>query len=84
MLLPFVAPVAMIVLAVNSNLRLPVVGLVAAGRHRACRAAIDRRRRPVASRLVELAIAGAGALPSVAAFAGRYRGVPAPVAVARR
>ena len=77
-MLPFVAPITMIVLAVNGNRRLPQIGLVAAG-VTALFGLFDIARVPRLA-AVELAIAGAGALTAAAVFGGRYRSVPAPVA----
>ena len=77
-MLPFLAPITMIVLAVNGNRRLPEIGLVAAA-VTALFGLFDLTRVPRLA-AVELAIAGAGALTAIAGFGGRYRSVPAPVA----
>ena len=77
-MLPFVAPITMIVLAVNGNRRLPEIGLVAAA-VTALFGLFDLTRVPRLA-AVELAIAGAGALAAIAGFGGRSRSVPAPVA----
>ena len=73
MLLPFVAPVAMVVATLNNARRLPWFGLAASA---ACAAVgigdLDRVRRLA---YVELAIAAAGALVSVASLSGVYRAV---------
>jgi hypothetical protein len=75
LLIPFVAPAAMVIAALNNARRLPVAGLVASAVTAAIGAAdLDRVFR---LGLVELAIAGAGAVVSIASFAGLYRSVPA-------
>ncbi len=68
LLLPFVAPVAMVVATLNNARRLPVAGLVAS----AVTAAIGLGDLDRVLRLgiVELAIAGAAAAVSIASFAG--------------
>jgi hypothetical protein len=72
-LLPFVAPAAMVVAALNNARRLPWAGLAASA---ACAAVGlgDLGRVPRLA-LVELAIAAAGAAVSVASFSGTYRSV---------
>jgi hypothetical protein len=69
-LLPFVPPAAMVVLTMNNAVWMPWGGLAAAGALGAIGAA-DLGRVPRLG-VVELAIAGAGALVAVAGFAGRY------------
>jgi hypothetical protein len=80
MLLPFVAPLVMVVLALNNVRLLPIYGLVAAAGC-AVIGIVDLsyvRRLAIA----ELAIAAAGAAVAVAGFAGTYRRPrPAPAAV---
>jgi hypothetical protein len=76
-LLPFVAPVVMVVLALNNVRRLPLYGLVAAASS-AVIGIVDLwyvRRLGV----VEIAIAAAGAAVAVAGIGGTYRR-PASVA----
>jgi hypothetical protein len=71
MLLPFVAPVAMLLATLNNVRWLPWAGLVAsAGTAAIGIADLDRVLR---LGLVEVAIAGAAAAVSVASFGGRYR-----------
>jgi hypothetical protein len=71
MLLPFVAPVAMLLATLNNARWLPWAGLVAsAGTAAIGIADLDRVLR---LGLVEVAIAGAAAAVSVASFGGRYR-----------
>ena len=71
MLLPFVAPVAMLLATLNNVRWLPWAGLVAsAGTAVVGIADLDRVPR---LGLVEVAIAGAAAAVSVASFGGRYR-----------
>jgi hypothetical protein len=71
MLLPFVAPVAMLLATLNNVRWLPWAGLVAsAGTAVIGIADLDRVLR---LGLVEVAIAGAAAAVSVASFGGRYR-----------
>ena len=73
LLLPFVAPAAMVVATLNNARRLPVAGLVASAVTAAIGAGdLDRVLRLA---VVELAIAGAAAAVSVASFAGLYRPV---------
>ena len=70
-LVPFVAPVAMVVAGMRNVRRLPWYGLLASG---VCAAIaigdLDRVRRLA---FVELAIAAAGAVVSIASFSGVYR-----------
>jgi hypothetical protein len=70
-LLPFLAPGAMLVLALNNSRWLPWAGLVAS----AWLAVVAVLDLDAVWRLalVELAIAAAGALVSVASLGGRYR-----------
>jgi hypothetical protein len=71
MLLPFVAPAAMLLATLNNVRWLPWGGLVAsAGTAAIGIADLDRVPR---LGLVEVAIAGAAAAVSVASFGGRYR-----------
>jgi hypothetical protein len=70
-MLPFVAPLVMVLLTVNNSRWLPWAGLAAAV-VLAIIAVFDLSRVPRLA-VVELAIAGAGALLAVAGFAGRYR-----------
>ena len=77
-MLPFVAPITMMVLAVNGNRRLPWFGLVAAA-VTALFGLFDLTRVPRLA-AVELVIAGAGARPRSPGSVARYRSVPAPVA----
>jgi hypothetical protein len=70
-MLPFVAPLVMVLLTLNNSRWLPWAGLGAA-MILAVIAAFDVARVPRLA-IVELAIAGAGALIAVAGFAGRYR-----------
>ena len=74
LLLPFVAPAVMVVLALNNTRRLPFAGLVAG----ACGALIGLADLGRVTRLgiLELAIAGAGVAVSVAGFGGTYRSAP--------
>jgi hypothetical protein len=73
MLLPFVAPAAMVIAALNNARWLPWFGLAASA---VCAAVglgdLDRVQRLAD---VELAIAAAGALVSVASISGLYRSV---------
>jgi hypothetical protein len=81
MLLPFVPPLVMVLLALNNVRRLPLYGLVAA----AASAVIGLIDLSYVRRLaiVELAIAAAGAAVAVAGFAGMYRRPrPQPAAAA--
>ncbi len=78
MLLPFVAPVGMLLATFNNVRWLPWAGLVAsAGTAAIGIADLDRVLR---LGLVEVAIAGAAAAVSVASFGGRYRKPEAAVA----
>jgi hypothetical protein len=70
-MLPFVAPLVMVLLTLNNSRWLPWAGLGAAA-VLAVIAVFDLSRVPRLA-IVELAIAGAGALIAVAGFAGRYR-----------
>ena len=70
-MLPFVPPLAMVLLALNNSRWLPWAGLAAAV-VLAVIAVFDLSRVPRLA-IVELAIAAAGALLAVAGFAGRYR-----------
>jgi hypothetical protein len=70
-MLPFVAPLAMVLLALNNSRWLPWAGLGAAA-ILAIIAVFDLSRVPRLA-IVELAIAGAGALIAIAGFSGRYR-----------
>ena len=70
-MLPFVAPVLMVLAAVNRRRHLPVMGLAAAAVTAAVGVADLGRVRGLG--VVELCLAGAGAAVSVAAFGGRYR-----------
>ena len=70
-MIPFFAPLAMVLLAINNVKSLPWFGLGAAGLT-ALVSAFDFSRVPRLA-LVELAIACAGALTAVAGFSGRYR-----------
>ena len=75
MLVPFAAPAVMVVLALNNARRLPWYGLTASLVGVAVGLAdLDHVRRLA---YVELAIAGAAALVSVASFSGLYRAVAA-------
>jgi hypothetical protein len=75
MLAPFAAPAVMVVLALNNARRLPWYGLTASLVGVAVGLAdLDHVRRLA---YVELAIAAAGAMVSVASFSGVYRAVPA-------
>ena len=77
-MLPFVAPLVMVLLVVNNSRLIPWAGFAAAALAAGI-AAFDFATVPRLA-LVELAIAVAGALISVACFAGRYRpDPPAPV-----
>jgi len=73
-LVPFVAPVAMILLAVNNVRWLPWFGVGAAGLIAGV-AALDFEGVPRLA-VVEFSIAGAGALAAIGGLSGRYR--PAP------
>jgi hypothetical protein len=70
-MLPFVAPLVMVLLALNNSRWLPWAGLAAAA-ILALIALFDLSRVPRLA-LIELAIAAAGAMLAVAGFAGRYR-----------
>jgi hypothetical protein len=71
MLLPFVAPVAMLLATLNNVRWLPWAGLVASAGTAAIGVAdLDRVLR---LGLVEVAIGGAAAAVSIASFGGRYR-----------
>lgn len=70
-MMPFVAPVAMILLSVNNVRGLPWFGLGASALT-AVVAVFDVAKVPRLA-LVELAIAVAGALAAVASLSGRYR-----------
>jgi hypothetical protein len=70
-MLPFVAPLVMVLLALNNSRWLPWAGLGAA-LALAVIAVFDLSLVPRLA-IVELAIAAAGALLAVAGFAGRYR-----------
>ena len=70
-MLPFVAPLVMVLFTVNNSRRLPWLGLAAAAVLGAI-AGFDLVKVPRLG-LVELAIAAAGALLAVASLAGRYR-----------
>ncbi len=75
MLLPFVAPAAMVTAALANIRRLPWYGLLASAvALLVALPDLDRVRR---LGIIELAIAAAGALASVAGFAGMYRKVEA-------
>ena len=75
MLLPFVAPAAMVMAALGNARRLPWYGLLASAvALLVALPDLDRVRR---LGIIELAIAAAGALASVASFAGMYRKVDA-------
>ena len=82
-MLPFVAPITMIVLAVNGDRRLPEIGLVAAavtalfGLVRPDPRSSPRRRSSWPS-------PAAGALTAIAGFGGRYRTRARAGSVARR
>jgi hypothetical protein len=73
-LLPFVAPLAMVLLALNNVRRLPWYGLAAA----AVCAVIGIVDLSYVRRLgiAELVIAGAGAAVAIAGFGGAYRRAP--------
>jgi len=75
LLLPFVAPSAMLLATLNNVRWLPVGGLVASAGTAAI--GVGDLSRVVRLGLVELAIAGAAAAVTVASFSGRYRR-PAP------
>lgn len=75
-MVPFIAPVAMILLAVNNLKWLPWFGLGASALT-AVVAAFDVSKVPRLA-LVEFAIAGAGALAAIGALSGRYRNVTPP------
>jgi hypothetical protein len=70
-MLPFVAPLVMVLLAVNNSRWLPWAGL-GAGAVLVLIAVVDFGTVPRLA-IVELAIAAAGVLISVAGLAGRYR-----------
>ena len=70
-MLPFVAPLVMVLLAVNNSRWLPWAGFGAAA-VLALVAVFDIAKVPRLA-IVELAIAAAGALIAAAGFAGRYR-----------
>ena len=70
-MLPFVAPLVMVLFTVNNSRLLPWLGLAAAAVLGAI-AAFDLANVPRLG-IIELAIAAAGALIAVAGFAGRYR-----------
>jgi len=70
-MIPFIAPLAMILLAINNTKWLPWFGFAAAGLTTLV-AVFDLSKVPRLA-LVELAIAGAGALTAGAGFSGRYR-----------
>jgi hypothetical protein len=71
LLVPFVAPAAMVVLTLYNARYLPAAGLVASAITAAVAAGdLDRVLRLA---LVEMAIAGAAGAVSIASFAGRYR-----------
>jgi hypothetical protein len=70
-ILPFVAPLVMVLLAVNNSRWLPWAGFGAAA-VLALIAVVDLAKVPRLA-IVELAIAAAGALIAGASFAGRYR-----------
>jgi hypothetical protein len=70
-MLPFVPPLVMLLLVVNNSRLVPWAGLAAAG-SLAGIAVFDFGTVPRLA-IVELAIAAAGALISVACLAGRYR-----------
>jgi hypothetical protein len=71
MLLPFVAPVAMVVATLNHTRWLPIAGLVASAVTAAV--GLGDLDRVLRLAIVELAIAGAAAAVSIASFAGLYR-----------
>jgi hypothetical protein len=76
MLLPFLAPAAMVVATLNNARRLPWFGLAASSVGASIGLAdLDRVRRLA---YVELAIAAAAALVSVASLSGLYRAVRPP------
>jgi hypothetical protein len=75
-MLPFVAPLVMLLLTVNNSRVLPWAGLAAAALQAAI-GALDLGRVPGIA-AVELAIAGAAALVAVAGLGGRYRRSPEP------
>ena len=79
LLIPFVAPAAMVIATLNNARRLPVAGLVASAATAAI--AVPDLDRVFRLGLVELAIAGAGAAVSIASFAGLYRSVRADAPV---
>jgi hypothetical protein len=72
LLLPFVAPSAMVLATLNNTRRLPWAGLLASAVTAAI--GVGDLDRVVRLGIVELAIAGAGAAVSVASFSGLYRG----------
>jgi hypothetical protein len=71
LLLPFVAPVAMVVATLNHTRWLPIAGLVASAVTAAV--GLGDLDRVLRLAIVELAIAGAAAAVSIASFAGLYR-----------
>jgi hypothetical protein len=71
LLLPFVAPVAMVVATLNQTRWLPIAGLVASAVTAAV--GLGDLDRVLRLAIVELAIAGAAAAVSIASFAGLYR-----------
>jgi hypothetical protein len=71
LLLPFVAPVAMVVATLNHTRWLPIAGLVASAVTAAV--GVGDLDRVLRLAIVELAIAGAAAAVSIASFAGLYR-----------
>ena len=75
-MLPYVPPTLMAVIALNNVRFVPYAGLAASAILFAI-AAADLGRVPRIA-LVELAIALAGLLVSVAGFSGRYRAAPTP------
>jgi hypothetical protein len=76
-LLPFVLPVLMVVGATRGLRWLPLAGLVAAAASLAI--ALPDLADFESLALVELAVAAAGALISLASFAGLLRAVPDPL-----
>ena len=73
-MLPFLAPIAMILLSINNAKWIPWFGL---GASAACAlvAVFDLGKVPRLA-IVEFAIAGAGALAAIAALSGRYHRIP--------
>jgi hypothetical protein len=71
LLLPFVAPVAMVVATLNQTRWLPIAGLVASAVTAAV--GLGDLDRVLRLAIVELAMAGAAAAVSIASFAGLYR-----------